>query len=118
MKQDWLTRQRAQDLRADLTEAERILWSRLKGSQLGGWRFRRQHPISPYIVDFAVVKLKLAIELDGATHGSPDDRRHDERRRHSLESRGWAIIRFWNTEVYDNLEGVLRSISDRLPPKD
>lgn len=118
MKQDWQTRQRAQALRRDFTDAERILWSRLKGKQLGGWQVRAQHPVSPYIVDFAIVPLKLAIELDGATHGSPEDRRHDERRRLSLEGRGWTIIRFQNTDVYNNVEGVLRSISEHLPPKD
>ncbi|MDP3735762.1 MAG: endonuclease domain-containing protein [Hyphomonadaceae bacterium] len=117
MKTDWTTRQRAQKLRRQLTDAERILWSRLKARQLGGWQFRIQHPISPYIVDFAVVPLRIAVELDGATHSALLERRHDERRRLSLESRGWTIIRFWNSEVYHNLDGVLRSIAERLPPR-
>jgi very-short-patch-repair endonuclease len=118
VKQDWQTRTRAQALRGRLTDAERILWSRLKSRQMGDWQFRNQHPISPYIVDFAVVKLKLAIELDGATHSTADEREHDERRRRSLEARGWTVLRFWNSEVYDNLEGVLASIAARLPPKE
>ncbi len=118
MRQDWQTRTRARTLRGQLTDAERILWSRLKGRQLGGWQFRNQHPISPYIVDFAVVKLRLAIELDGATHGSTDEQEHDDRRRQSLEMRGWTVMRFWNAEVYDNLEGVLASIAARLPPRE
>jgi very-short-patch-repair endonuclease len=117
MKTDWTTRRRARSLRRDLTEAERILWSRLKGKQLGGWQFRIQHPISPYIVDFAIVPLRIAVELDGATHSSGDERRHDERRRLSLEGRGWIILRFWNAEVYDNLDGVVESIMERLPPR-
>jgi very-short-patch-repair endonuclease len=118
VKTDWTTRQRAQKLRRELTEAERILWSRLKGRQLGGWQFRIQHPVSPYILDFAVVPLRIAVELDGETHSTADERRHDERRRASLEGRGWTILRFWNAEVYRNLDGVLRSISEVLPPKE
>lgn len=74
MKQDWQTRQRAKSPRRDFTAAERILWSRLQGRQLDGWQFRAQHPVSPYIVDFSVAPLKLAIELDGATHGSISER--------------------------------------------
>ena len=115
MKSDWTTRTRAQKLRRDLTDAERILWSRLKSKQLHGWQFRVQHPVSPYILDFAVVKLKLGVELDGATHSTADERRHDERRRQSLEMRGWTVLRYWNAEVYENLEGVLASIAARLP---
>ncbi len=117
MKQDWQTRSRAQSLRRELTEAERILWSRLKGKQLGGWQFRAQHPVSPYILDFAVVRLKLAVEVDGATHSSIEERQHDERRRASLASRGWMILRFSNLEVRRNMEGVLRAIGEALPPK-
>jgi very-short-patch-repair endonuclease len=117
MKQDWLTRDRAQSLRRRFTDAERMLWSSLKGRQVGGWQFRAQHPVSPYIVDFAVVPLCLAVELDGATHSTPEEREHDERRRQSLESRGWTIVRFQNAEVYRNLDGVVMSIAERLPPK-
>lgn len=117
MKTDWTTRQRAQKLRRELTDAERILWSRLKARQLGGWQFRIQHPISPYIVDFAVVPLRIAVELDGATHSTADERVHDERRRVFLERKEWTVLRFWNAEVYKNLNGVLRSISEVLPPK-
>ncbi len=117
MKQDWQTRTRAQSLRRKFTDAERILWSRIKGKQRRGWQFRAQHPVSPYILDFAVVPQRIGVELDGATHSAPDERRHDERRQASLESRGWTILRFWNHEVYDNLDGVLRTIADVLPPK-
>ncbi|MEZ6030999.1 MAG: endonuclease domain-containing protein [Hyphomonadaceae bacterium] len=117
MKSDYLTRSRARALRQDFTEAERILWSRLKAKQLGGWQFRAQHPVSPYILDFAVAKLKLAIELDGATHSTPDERKNDARRTVFLESKGWTVLRFWNDEVYRNLNGVIASIEARLPPK-
>lgn len=117
MRSDYLTRSRARALREDFTEAERILWSRLKSKQLGGWQFRAQHPVSPYILDFAVVKLKLVIELDGATHSTADERKNDARRTAFLEAKGWTVLRFWNAEVYDNLDGVLTSIAARLPPR-
>jgi len=111
------TLERARELRRRFTDAERILWSRLKGRQLQSWQFRAQHPVEPYILDFACVPLKLAVELDGETHSTLDERAHDERRRMFLEERGWTLLRFWNSEVYKNLEGVLSTISDRLPPK-
>lgn len=117
MKAGAVTRNRAKALRAEFTDAERILWSRLKGRQLRGWQFRAQHPVDPYILDFACVPLRLAIELDGATHSSIEGREHDERRRAFLETRGWGVVRFWNADVYENLDGVIASIMGRLPPK-
>ena len=117
MKAGPVTRTRAKALRAEFTDAERILWSRLKGRQLRGWQFRAQHPVDPYILDFACVPLRLAIELDGATHSSVEEREHDERRLAFLEAHGWGVVRFWNAEVYDNLDGVIASIMGRLPPK-
>jgi very-short-patch-repair endonuclease len=104
-------------MRAELTDAERILWSRLKGRRLRGWQFRVQHPADPYILDFACVPLKLAIELDGATHSSVEEREHDERRRAFLEEQGWGVVRFWNDDVFRNLDGVIEAIMGRLPPK-
>jgi very-short-patch-repair endonuclease len=118
VKSDYLTRSRARALRREFTDAERILWSRLRAKQLGGLQFRAQHPVSPYILDFAVVKLKLAVELDGATHSTADERKNDARRTAFLESKGWTVLRFWNAEVYDNLEGVLASIEARSPPRE
>jgi very-short-patch-repair endonuclease len=117
MKVDPKTRRRAKELRRELTDAERILWSRIKGRQLGGWMFRVQHPVEPYILDFACVKLKLAVELDGATHSTLDERRHDERRTRYLAESGWVVMRFWNDEVYRNLHGVVETIMGALPPK-
>jgi very-short-patch-repair endonuclease len=117
LKSDYLTRSRAHALRRDFTDAERILWSRLRAKQLGGWQFRAQHPVSPYILDFAVTRLKLAVELDGATHSTLEERTNDARRTAFLETKGWTVLRFWNAEVYDNLDGVLASIEARLPPR-
>ena len=115
MKGSTLTQKRARALRGDLTDAERILWSRLKGRQLG-WQFRAQHPVGPYIADFACVKMKLIVEIDGATHGSADERAHDAQRTRFMEEQGWGVVRFWNDEVYRNLDGVVESICLRLPP--
>jgi len=113
MLTDTLTQKRARALRRKLTDAERILWSRLKGRQLGV-QFRNQHPVSPYIADFACVSLQLIVELDGATHGTAEEHAYDEARRLFLERQGWTILRFWNHEVRGNLDGVLGSIRDML----
>ena len=115
MKGSTLTQKRARALRRELTDAERILWSRLKGRQLG-WQFRLQHPVGPCIADFACARLKLIIEIDGATHGSPEERAYDNQRTRFLEEQGWSVVRFWNDDVYRNLDGVLTSIRQRLPP--
>jgi very-short-patch-repair endonuclease len=112
------TRARAKALRAEFTDAERILWSKLKGRQLGGWQFRVQHPIGPYIADLACVPLHLVIEVDGATHSNDEERAHDERRRVYLERAGWTLLRFWNSDVYKNLAGVLEVIEGMLPPRE
>ena len=112
------TRARAKTLRAELTDAERILWAKLKGRQRRGWQFRVQHPIGPYIADFACAPLRLIIEVDGETHSSIEERDHDERRRAYLERAGWTLLRFWNSDVYRNLAGVLEAIEDVLPPRE
>lgn len=115
MKADPVTRVRAKRLRRELTDAERIVWSRIKEGKLRGWHFRCQHPVGPYILDFACVKLKLAVEIDGATHSTLPERLHDERRARYLAREGWVTVRFWNDEVYRSLHGVVESILARLP---
>ena len=117
MRADQITRGRAKKLRRDLTDAERILWSRLKGKQLLGWQFRVQHPVPPYILDFACAPLRLGVELDGATHSTTEEREHDARRSAFLSQDGWELVRFRNADVYENLYGVIESIMMRLPPK-
>jgi len=103
-------------LRSGLTEAEAILWSKLQRKQLHGYRFQRQYPIGSFIADFACREARLVIELDGATHSTAEERENDARREAFIVSQGWTVIRFWNSEVYDNLYGVLESILQRLPP--
>ncbi len=99
----------ARRLRSKMTPAERLLWWKLKDEQLG-WKFRRQAPAGPFVLDFACVEILLAIEIDGATHGTESERRYDANRTQYLEHNGWRVIRFWNDEVFQNLNGVVESI--------
>jgi very-short-patch-repair endonuclease len=102
----------ARSLRNDMTLAERKLWNALRGKQLEGNRFRRQHPIGPYIADFACLDKSLVIELDGGQHQDQVD--YDKRRTSFLQMQGWKVLRFWNNDVLNNLEGVLASIGETL----
>ncbi|MBI3408290.1 MAG: endonuclease domain-containing protein [Planctomycetes bacterium] len=88
--------------------AEALLWRELRNRRLGGFKFRRQHPVGAYVADFACVECKLVVELDGESHLSRKPR--DQVRTTSLESEGWQVLRFWNTEVYDDTEAVKQSI--------
>jgi very-short-patch-repair endonuclease len=97
-----------------MTDAEMILWSRLRRRQIDGFKIRRQHPIGPYTADFACAEAKLVIEVDGETHGSQQELAHDRRRTRFMESRGWRVIRCYNVEVYSNLDGVLIQIAEAL----
>lgn len=105
-------RNRARELRRAMTLAERRLWSILCLRQLEGFRFRRQHPVGPYIADFACLEAGLIIEVDGGQHMDAASDRH----RHAfLQREGFHILRFWNNEVMTNLEGVRVLILRRLP---
>jgi very-short-patch-repair endonuclease len=103
---------RARALRRKLTGAETVLWSRLRHG-VGAMQFRRQHPIGPYIADFACIRARLVIEVDGATHGSDEERTYDARREAYLRSRSWRIVRVTNAEVYTSLAAVLELIYHR-----
>ena len=99
--------QRARDLRANMTDAERRLWQGLRGRQLYGYKFRRQIPIGPYIVDFACLEARLVIEVDGGQHlGSAEDRARDA----WLMSEGYGVLRFWNHEILEKNTDVLERI--------
>ncbi len=103
------TRMRAGWLRRQATGPEQRLWSALQGKQLAGLRFRCQHPIEPYIVDFYCPAARLAIELDGVSH---DDRaRYDRQRTRWLQQQGIHVLRFTNEDVLTNLDGVLECIA-------
>jgi len=100
---------RARALRKRATKAERILWHRLRGSQLGV-KFRRQVPLEGYIVDFVCFEKKVIVELDGSQHAAPAHRRRDTQRDAILERLGFRVLRFWNHEIYDSLDAVLNGI--------
>jgi len=97
----------AKKLRRQLTPAERKLWAVLRGDALGV-SFRRQHAIGAYIADFCCVKKKLVIEVDGGQH--LEQAEYDAERTKFLEAQGYRVIRFWNNEVMNDIEGVIRAI--------
>jgi len=99
--------QKARQLRKELTPAERKLWAALRGDQ-SGVSFRRQHAIGPYIADFCCIKKKLIIEVDGGQH--LEQAGYDNARTAFLEAQGYRVLRFWNNQVEDDLNGVIRSI--------
>ena len=101
------------NLRNTLTPQEILLWSRLKGKALG-CKFRRQHSIGKYIVDFCCPERKLIVELDGSQHGEESAERYDRLRTEYLQKLGYSVLRFWNNEVNGNLEGVLDRILEEL----
>ena len=108
------TRGRAKQLRWPMTRAETILWTRLQRGRLNGFHFRKQHPLTPYIVDFACVKSRVIVEVDGETHWQAFERKRDARRTAMLEQDGWEIVRVWNDEVYRNEDGVVETILMRV----
>lgn len=101
--------QHARSLRRNQTKAEAKLWSRLRSRRLEGLKFVRQKPIGPYVVDFACVSAKLAIELDGGQHAERTDA--DRFRTEQLSEEGWELLRFWNHDVLKNPDGVCDRIA-------
>jgi very-short-patch-repair endonuclease len=110
-------KQRARKLRASQTSAEARLWQALRDRRLARWKFRRQHPIDRYIVDFVTLDGKLVIEVDGVTHSEIEELARDEHRTRVIESLGFLVLRVTNVDVYDNLEGVLELIDQTLRPR-
>lgn len=109
-----MANERARQLRREATNAERVLWRYLRNGKLDGHTFRRQHPLGPYIVDFVCLEQMLIVEVDGATHGEPDERARDEARTAWLKERGYRVVRCHNDDVYRNMEGVVLTILDAL----
>lgn len=95
----------ARNLRQLATDAEHRLWQRLRNRQVCGAKFRRQHPVPPYIVDFVCLEKKLVIETDGGQH--IEQQTYDEKRTTFLEARGFQVLRFWNNEILTQTEDVL-----------
>lgn len=102
----------ARSLRKNMTDAEQLIWHCLRQKQLGGFRFRRQHPFERFVLDFYCCEAKLAVELDGGQHNQPDAIVFDAERTAFLEQHGIRVIRFWNNEVFQNLDGVLQTVYD------
>jgi very-short-patch-repair endonuclease len=98
----------AKSLRSGMTDAEGALWYRLRGRRFEGMKFRRQVPVGPYVADFLCERAQLVIEIDGGQHAEQTD--WDMVRSRWLDARGYRVLRFWNNEVLENLEGVLEAI--------
>ena len=113
-----LLKTRRKELRNNATPAERLLWGILQHSNLGGYKFRRQHSVGPYILDFYCPAAGLAIELDGDSHFTDDAVAYDQERTAYLNSLQITVLRFLNTDVYDNLAAVGDSILEEIKGKD
>src|SRR5262245_7254876 len=108
MKKQPTLKTRARELRRHLTPAEKTLWRHLRGRRFAGFKFRRQFATGRYILYFCCPALNLILEIDGETHLGNETR--DLERQRWLEAQGCRVLRFWNTEVYDDLETVLEAI--------
>jgi very-short-patch-repair endonuclease len=102
--------ERARQLRKAMTPHEVRLWVRLRDLKPLGFRFRRQVPLGPYVVDFACYQSRLVIEIDGGQHGRQDHSRRDAERDTNLTGGGFKVLRFWNDEIWSNADGVVATI--------
>ena len=100
----------ARAMRHELTWAEKALWRELRNRKLGSLKFRRQQPLGPYILDFYCAEMSLAVELDGGQHDIPEEREYDLRRTEFLKNEGVEVLRFWNSQLRENLPWVLELI--------
>ena len=98
---------RAQSLRRNSTDAEMKIWFAVRDRRLAGFKFVRQEPIGPYIADFVCREAKLIVEVDGGQHNESE---RDQRRDFFLNSEGYRVLRFWNSDVLTNMDGVLQTI--------
>jgi very-short-patch-repair endonuclease len=99
-------------MRRQPTDAENVLWQRLKAKRLEGWKFRRQEPVAGHVADFLCYEARLVIEVDGGQHADDADR--DEQRTRAIAAEGFRVVRFWNNEVLENIDGVLEAIVGHL----
>ena len=111
---DHSVKEKRRGLRENQTDAERKLWSVLRGKQLGGVKFFRQYSAGPYILDFYCPSCRLAVELDGSQHGDDNQKIRDERREKYLRQNDISVLRFWNDEVADNLNGVAEKMLEEI----
>jgi very-short-patch-repair endonuclease len=99
-------------MRKDWTKAEDVFWFNVRARRLNGYKFRRQHLIGPYIVDFVCLRAKLIVELDGGQHALQQE--YDRERDAFLKKQGFRVLRFWNTELLTNRDGVLETVLREL----
>ena len=104
--------ERARELRNCMTDAEQKLWYHLKHRQVGNEKFRRQHIVGPYIVDFVCLNKRVVVECDGGQHQEQKD--YDEKRDAFLRDKGFVVLRFWNNDVLRNIDGVYSEIQKAL----
>ena len=104
----------ARELRQKQTDAERVLWARLRNEQLEGAKFRRQQSVGKCIVDFVSFGNKLVIEIDGGQHNEGKMKQRDIVRTKDLEASGYRVLRFWNNDVLTNMDGVLERVMEAL----
>jgi very-short-patch-repair endonuclease len=114
MTDEDILRRRARRLRHQQTRAESLLWSVLRDRRLDGFKFRRQVLIANYIVDFLCSRAKLIVEVDGATHSSPEEQAYDRQRELILSRLGYRILRVGNDDVYKNMPAVLSTVLTAL----
>jgi very-short-patch-repair endonuclease len=107
-------REKARQLRANATDPEVRLWRHLRRSPLLGSHFRRQVPIGPYVADFACMAARLIVEVDGSQHGDSTVKARDDSRTRWLEREGYRVLRFWNNDLIQNIQGVLETIHAAL----
>lgn len=108
--------QNARALRQSATSAEQLLWRHLCNRQLAGAKFRRQHPLGPYILDFVCLEHGLVIEVDGGQHAQAAQQAHDQQRTAWLQQQGLRVLRFWNHEVVQQTNEVLAQLLQALTP--
>lgn len=107
-----MANRRARALRQRMTEAEKLMWGKLRDRRLDGIKFKRQQPLAGYIVDFVALDLKFIIEIDGGQHAGRLE--GDRERTRRLEESGYHVMRFWNHDVLGNIEGVLEAVIQEL----
>lgn len=105
-----MANERARQLRINATAAERKLWHRLRNLKASGRKFRRQAPIDHFIADFVFLSHRLVVEVDGATHSTDKEIAHDVHRQRYIESQGFMVLRFTNTDLVTNIDGVMDTI--------
>ncbi len=106
------TKANVRDLRREMTDAERLLWRHLRRRQVEGLKFRRQHPLGRFIVDFVCIEAALVIEVDGGQHG--ERQAQDAARTAWLNRQGYRVLRFWNNEVLNDIDAVRQAIWNEL----